>query len=336
MIWRFQNKGFKQESGKCRFLVNFPIVQMVLVILFAACSKEHLTPFAFLEAFPRVADSTVTIELNASQSYDARCYPPGLKYRWDLDGDLQWDTDYLEESIFLKHFINPGTYRVSVEVINLQGFSSTASDTVVIFGRNQDVSTMIDPRDGQQYKTVKINGQWWMAECLNIGEAIDIWTQDQTDNGIIERYEYYNKEVNKIHSLYSWYEAINHQPKSLQGICPDGWHLPTLREITTISYQFPYRWAFEYYGKDGLSGLNLADGTHIAIWRWDLIGLNIHLIKSSFWSSYNIIKGDSIQAYTLDFTWRGPNWELVSDVDFEDYDIVGQSIATVRCVKDKE
>ncbi|MBL7113958.1 MAG: hypothetical protein ISS19_18615 [Bacteroidales bacterium] len=37
----------------------------------------------------------------------------------------------------------------------------------------QQVDSIIDIRDGQQYNIVKIGQQWWMQENLNIGTRID-------------------------------------------------------------------------------------------------------------------------------------------------------------------
>ena len=51
----------------------------------------------------------------------------------------------------------------------------------------QTVDSIIDIRDSQIYKIVKIGQQWWMQENLNTGTRID-GAQDAADNGIIEKY----------------------------------------------------------------------------------------------------------------------------------------------------
>lgn len=92
-------------------------------------------------------------------------------------------------------------------------------------------SLLIDPRDGRTYKTVRIGEQVWMAENLNYGRPVN--NCDQRDNGIIEKTFYENDStLGAIYSgLYTWDEAMNYQQKEgSQGICPDGWHIPTLSE----------------------------------------------------------------------------------------------------------
>lgn len=92
---------------------------------------------------------------------------------------------------------------------------------------------LVDNRDGQQYITVGIGGQCWMAENLNYGTMIQSPGQ-QTDNGIPEKH-CYNDEVDSCAvygGLYQWNELMQYDtlPGS-QGICPDGWHVPTIADF---------------------------------------------------------------------------------------------------------
>ena len=82
---------------------------------------------------------------------------------------------------------------------------------------------------GQTYNTVKIGDQCWFRENLNIGARID-GVQEQTNNGIIEKYCYNNLESNcDIYGgLFQWDEAMQYfMTEGVQGICPSGWHFPT-------------------------------------------------------------------------------------------------------------
>jgi len=82
---------------------------------------------------------------------------------------------------------------------------------------------------GQTYNTVLIGDQCWMKENLNIGTMIN-GTQNQTNNSIVEKYCYDNDEDNcdEYGGLYQWDEIMHYTIDSaVQGICPDGWHIPT-------------------------------------------------------------------------------------------------------------
>jgi uncharacterized protein (TIGR02145 family) len=74
-----------------------------------------------------------------------------------------------------------------------------------------------------------------MSENLNIGTKINSTTggQLQTDNGEIQKYCYNNEEdsCNIYGGLYEWMEAMQYDvTEGAQGICPDGWHIPTDNE----------------------------------------------------------------------------------------------------------
>ena len=86
---------------------------------------------------------------------------------------------------------------------------------------------------GQTYNTVQIGSQCWFKENLNVGTMI-IGSQNQTDNGIIEKYCYDDLESNcdVYGGLYQWDEAM--QYSTTEGVCPPGWHLPTDAEWTTL------------------------------------------------------------------------------------------------------
>jgi len=99
----------------------------------------------------------------------------------------------------------------------------------------------------ENYDTIKVGNQCWFADNLNVGQLIDAdvpaegWAKggthartkegkEQTNNGVIEKYCYNNKKENcdVYGGLYQWNEAMQYNDKEgAQGICPDGWHIPT-------------------------------------------------------------------------------------------------------------
>ncbi len=75
-----------------------------------------------------------------------------------------------------------------------------------------------------------------MAENLNVGSMIN-GSSNQTNNGIIEKYCYDDNTSNcdTYGGLYQWEEMMQYvTTPGAQGICPDGWHLPTDEEFKTM------------------------------------------------------------------------------------------------------
>lgn len=91
--------------------------------------------------------------------------------------------------------------------------------------------------EGQVYNTVLIGSQCWLKENLNVGTMIN-GENDMVDNNIIEKYCYDNEPANCAISggLYQWNEMMQYSNnEGVQGICPDGWHIPTDSEWKTLS-----------------------------------------------------------------------------------------------------
>ena len=80
--------------------------------------------------------------------------------------------------------------------------------------------------DGNTYPVVRVGNQLWMAENLRVTRAPDgqpvisyAYVGDPEREALYGRY-------------YSWDAAMNGSRKeSAQGICPDGWHLPSDEEV---------------------------------------------------------------------------------------------------------
>lgn len=111
---------------------------------------------------------------------------------------------------------------------------------------NPETGILTDERDGETYKTTKIGNQIWMAQNLRYtptepAEGCEATYLDE-DEDSIDYYEYGRH--------YSWI-AATHLPCSyffktalpqdetvherrFQGICPNGWHIPTSEEWQTL------------------------------------------------------------------------------------------------------
>ena len=111
---------------------------------------------------------------------------------------------------------------------------------------------LIDSRDSKSYTTVEIGTQCWMAENLNIGTSINS-VYNQTNNNIIEKHCYDNNDANctTYGGLYQWNEMMQYvTSESIQGICPEGWYLPTHTEWSTLT---------DYLGGGSIAGGKLKE-----------------------------------------------------------------------------
>jgi uncharacterized protein (TIGR02145 family) len=141
------------------------------------------------------------------------------------------------------HGLNTSTqYYWRVYAVNSFGTSDPSSIwsfTTVSGGGGKPCSgtTITDSRNGKVYHTVLIGTQCWLRENMDIGTMIP-GSQNQTSGNGIEKYCYADDSVNctTYGGLYQWDEAMQYVTnEGAQGICPTGWHLPTLTEFDTLA-----------------------------------------------------------------------------------------------------
>jgi len=93
-----------------------------------------------------------------------------------------------------------------------------------------ETGAFTDSRDGQNYSSVKIGNQWWMAENLNYNDS-NSWYYNNDSLSYAQTYG----------RLYLWATAMNGQassnlnPSNVQGISPSGWHIPSDAEWTQLT-----------------------------------------------------------------------------------------------------
>jgi uncharacterized protein (TIGR02145 family) len=102
---------------------------------------------------------------------------------------------------------------------------------------------------GESYPTVQIGTQCWFQKNVNAGTMV-LGANDQTNNGILEKYCYDNLATNcdVYGGLYQWAEAVQYQngasntaspspafTGNIKGICPTGWHVPSDAEYCTLT-----------------------------------------------------------------------------------------------------
>lgn len=95
---------------------------------------------------------------------------------------------------------------------------------------------------GEIYPTIVIGSQCWMTQNLDVG-TFTPGTTPMSDNDILEKYCYGDNQANcnTYGGLYNWDEMMDYQTsQGSQGICPIGWHIPTMTDWNTLVNQYPF------------------------------------------------------------------------------------------------
>ncbi len=97
-------------------------------------------------------------------------------------------------------------------------------------------SILLDPRDLEEYPTISMGEQCWLAQNLRTGEIVPAGSE-QGPNGTIEKYCYEDNEDNcaAFGGFYTWDEMMQYnRVEASQGVCPDRWHVPSDAEWITL------------------------------------------------------------------------------------------------------
>jgi uncharacterized protein (TIGR02145 family) len=165
---------------------------------------------------------------------------------WDLEGEGTIDTACATSPCLLEL---PVPQLAAGEVLLGSVVVEDELDRVFRFPTRVRLASLLqftDPRDGQQYGFRQIGSQTWMSENLNYGLKVPP-TGNQNRADTVEKFCYGDAEAGCTArgGLYEWAEALNlpWDCNNLdttvdscavtpvhQGICPEGWHVPTLEE----------------------------------------------------------------------------------------------------------
>ncbi|MDO9256903.1 MAG: FISUMP domain-containing protein [Bacteroidales bacterium] len=142
---------------------------------------------------------------------------------------------------------------------------------------------------GKTYNTVYIVDRCWLKENLDVGTMIigNDTSIKQTDNNTIEKYCYDNNPANcEIYGgLYQWDEAMKYvNNEGAQGLCPNGWHMPTLADFSSFMANDIDGNALKAIGQG--TGTNISGfSALLSGWRTYnayFLGISVY---SNFWSS---------------------------------------------------
>ncbi len=182
-------------------------------------------------------DHTIITEGDSINFTDNSAINP-TSWLWDF-GDGNTSTEQNPTHIYA----NTGTYTISLTASN-GAFTKTETKTDYI-----TVIEALTDYDGNTYQVVQIGNQLWMAEDLRVthypnGDPIPNVTdntdwENLADNNTDDAYCFYNNDSNTDYgALYTYAAVIGddwvRDNIDGQGVCPDGWHLPTDAEWKTL------------------------------------------------------------------------------------------------------
>jgi uncharacterized protein (TIGR02145 family) len=219
-------------------------------------------------------------------------------------------------------------------------YAETSADATALMERLAVLEEMsgigtITDIDGNEYEITKIGNQIWMAENLRVTKYADgtpieyiadsaTWNDNLTDTSRSYAYPYYDENYADPHgALYTWYAATDgqypsQQPQGVQGVCPDGWHIPSNDDWQEL---IDYLSANGYSGTEGIALKSTtgwqddANGDDTFGFNWlptgfiEIDGMAKHMTRYSWiWSSSShTIKGNITDGY-----WVGYDSDVIT------------------------
>ncbi len=241
-----------------------------LVMIIISCDKDD--PVAPEKKKPEAITKPVALfgqkwaQLSASVNANNNTtlvyfeYGPSASYGITVSANPDTLTDNTSKAVnAVISGLIPGTtynFRVkavtSSETVYGDDKTFTTLDTiknVILFNPDVTYGSVTDI-DGNNYKTIKLGTQTWMAENLNVTTFNDgtplsfireatLWKSLSTPG-----YSWYNYDSISYGGLYNWY-VVNSSANGGKNICPSGWHVPSDIEWETL---------IEYLGGSEVAG----------------------------------------------------------------------------------
>ena len=229
-----ETEGF--EPGKRYYFTAFATTADTTLYGIVNYFRTAGPPDVMIE-YPEYRDTT-SMSIRVDVKYDDENRPQLTMY-WGTDRNnlteqsfIGYDNDWNYYSASFSDLQPETKYWFVAEATDSYGTSR--SDTVAFY----TYGSFIDERDDNEYKTIIIGNQKWMAENLRYAGNIP----EGTTSSETVAYRYnpggYANAVGDYGYLYNWTAAMNTAPDSssvmnpsgVQGICPNGWHLPSKAE----------------------------------------------------------------------------------------------------------
>ena len=197
----------------------------------------------------------------------------------------------------------------------------------------KEYGEVLDPRDGKVYKTVQIASHVWMAQNLNY----------ETEESYCYKGE--DEYCAKYGRLYKWSDAVDSAEcdygtfcslsTNVQGVCPNGWHLPSEDEWKKL---------FEFIGTYGSTTNIMWAGKKLKSrtgWQGDGNGADDYGF-SAYPTGYKVsVSGKSAMEGTNMYAWTATEYakdgakyvKMSHNLDEVGFYQSKEALLSVRCLK---
>lgn len=265
-------------------------------------------------------------------------YKPRKYYNFDWDRAFSFYSPYTQDTIYYysqKLYKNLSRYEFNIPYVeegkdlgfSIESLRTTLNDEtgVPLFSYDDD---LLDTRDGQIYKTVKIGNQIWMAENLRFLPQVDNKNSYEESRYYVYGYKGKNDSIAKTTEAYKKYGVLYNDIAS-KHVCPSDWHLPDTTEwnellsvvggvnIAGTKLKSKNSWTKNGNGTDDYGFNVLPSGYRNR--KGDFYAINDY---AGFWGEEEMISYFGFYYYYEDV--------------FQESMIFNVSALSVRCIKDSE
>ena len=198
---------------------------------FAACVDEHTVELKSLTQ----DGLTIYWGDGGKMIVESSSSTPLPSHEYTTDGEYTIAVNYIYNSTY-----NGTTNCTSTKTLSIYSETPTSCSASSWFS-NESVSgghlVSVTDVDNNEYAVVEINGKCWMAENMRATHYANGDAIITVSNTNAATYNPGNdpNNVAQYGLLYNWYAATRNQSGSnVQGICPNGWHIPTNDEWNSI------------------------------------------------------------------------------------------------------
>lgn len=226
------------------------VVSIVLLMLFS-CDKENTAPIILVNS----PNDGELYNINEDVFVDVKVDDIDLDLV-DVSMILDRDTlNYLHSDVsfngyfecrFPLLYLGTGSHYLKVSATDKSYDRTVVSRYFHVYINGEPGEGCVDI-DFNEYKTVIVGDQEWMAENLKVTHYPDgLHIPQIEDYDDLEQvgyaddamcfYDFEEGYKDRYGALYSWPAAMNGEvsssgnPSGVQGVCPDGWHLPSAYE----------------------------------------------------------------------------------------------------------